>query len=260
MKKAKKIILALLLPIGLIANDNYTGRQIAEMAKDANKSKSRIVEAELTVIENGKEIETRSIGIRTLRENNLDKVLFRFTSGLKRDVTFLSLEQPGDKDNIQYIYIPNVGRPRQIASSEKQNDFEDTVFTNEDLGGRKIDDYNYNRLPDQEVKNGNETFQCYVIEATSKDKNAKFPKIKMWIDKATLLPVRYQSFGKDGKPVRIGISANVKEIKKGIYMPYFVNAKDLETKRETKMVVKNVIVDPNINPTMFNPQNIHKPW
>lgn len=240
--------------------ENYTGRQIAEMAKDANKSKSRIVTAELTVMENGKEIETRGIGLRTYRENNLDRVLFRFTSGLKRDVTFLSIEQPGDKDNIQYIYIPNVGRPRQISSSEKQNDFEDTVFINEDLGGKKLDDYNYNRLQDQEVKNGSETFNCYVIEALSKDSNARFPKIKMWIDKNTLIPVRYQSFGKDGKVVRMGISANIKEIKKGIYMPFFVQAKDIETKRETKMTVKNVVVDPEVNKNMFNPQNMSKPW
>jgi len=259
MKKIVTLVVTILTPL-ILMGENYTGRQIAEMAKDANKSKSRIVTAELTVMENGKEIETRGIGLRTYRENNLDRVLFRFTSGLKRDVTFLSIEQSGDKDNIQYIYIPNVGRPRQISISEKQNDFEDTVFTNEDLGGKKLDDYNYNRLQDQEVKNGSETFNCYVIEALSKDSNARFPKIKMWIDKNTLIPVRYQSFGKDGKVVRMGISANIKEIKKGIYMPFFVQAKDIETKRETKMTVKNVVVDPEVNKNMFNPQNMSKPW
>jgi hypothetical protein len=127
---------------------NPDGRTIAETVKDANKTKNRIVWSQMTVLDEGRKIETRKLILKSYRENEKDRVLFRFMNGLKRNVTFLSIDKEED-ESIQYVYIPGVGRPRQISSSEKQNDFQDTDLTYADLGGRKIDDYRYRRLKDE---------------------------------------------------------------------------------------------------------------
>lgn len=265
--KMKKLLLTLMVAfLGLTitqshAQGDLTGRQIMDQVKDANKTQGRIAWARLTVLDKGKEVETRQIITKTFRENNLDRIVFRFLSGLKRNVTFLTIEQTGNKDNLQYIYIPNVGRPRQIASAEKQNDFEDTDFTNENLGGMKLDDYNFSRLADRSVKIGQENFDCYIIMAETKDSSARFPKTRMFVDKKTLIPVQMHIFGKDGRPARMGVSAQIKEITKGVFMPFYVYAKDLPTGHETKMSVVDVKVNPaGIKAQDFRPANMSKPW
>lgn len=264
MKKTLSMVIAALfiLPFGLAkADDNLTGKQIAQKVKDANKSNNRIAWATLTVIENGKAIESRSLITKTFRKDNKDRAIFRFMNGLKRDVSFLSIEREEGQNNLQYVYVPGVGRPRQVDSSEKQNDFEDTDFTNEDLGGRKIEDYDYERLKDANVKVGGQSFDCYVLISNNKNKDSKYPKYKTWIEKKTMIPVQIKAYGKDGKLKREGVSAQIKEIKKGIFMPFFLYAKDVERKHETKMVVSKVKIDTaDVRENLFTPANMNKAW
>jgi len=263
--KKKISLLALALAVftfGLAsAQDNLSGKDIARKVKDANKTKNGIIWAKLTVIENGKEIETRNIITKTFRKDNKTKAIFRFMNGLKRDVSFLTIEREENQNNIQYVYVPGVGRPRQIDSSEKQNDFEDTDFTNEDLGGRKIEDYNYERLKDATIKSGGESYDCYVIISTNKNPDVKYPKAKQWIDKKSLLPVQFKTYGKDGKVKREGIGAQIKEVKKGIFMPFFIYAKDVERKHETRMVTVNYKLDTaDVQENIFTSANMNKAW
>jgi len=241
--------------------DELSGYDIALKVKNANKSTKRIVWSKLTVKEKGKVVEQRTLVLKTFRKDNKDKALFRFTSGLKRDVTMLSIEQEEGKDNIQYVYTPGVGRPRQIDSSEKQNNFEDTDFTNEDLGARKIEDYTYKRLGDETLKIGKQSFTCFVVVSENKNPNAKYPKYKTWIDQQSLVPVKIESYGKDGTMKKTGVSAAVKEVKPGIFMSYYVYAKDLETGHESIMTVTNVVMDPSdLSENLFEPANMSKPW
>jgi hypothetical protein len=75
-------------------------------------------------------------------DGDLSRGMFRFIDSMKRGLTFLTIETHGPDIN-QYLYAPAIGRPRRIASQDRQNNFEDTDLTYEDLGGLKLDDYTY---------------------------------------------------------------------------------------------------------------------
>lgn len=245
----------------LHAEELSSGRKVAETVQDANKSTNRIVWAQLSVFDNGKKLETRRLIIKTFRKNGRDRGMARFMDGLKRGVTSFTIEQGDNEDNTQYIFVPGVGRPRQIASSEKQNDFEDTDLTNEDMGGRKINDYNYTLTKDSTVKIGSESFDCYVLLSTHKNPDARFPRYRSWIDKKTLIPVRVAVYGKDGKLRRQMVAAHIKEVAKGVFMPFYTEVKDLERKHETKIVVQQVKVDdPSLRFEFFTTANMSGPW
>ncbi|PKL14910.1 MAG: hypothetical protein CVV50_01920, partial [Spirochaetae bacterium HGW-Spirochaetae-6] len=215
----------------------------------------------LSVLDKGSVLETRNMINKMYWEKGKEKTLVRFLDGLKRNVTFYSEEKNDRDDNIQYIFIPGVGRPRQISSSEKQNDFEDTDMTNEDMGGRKVYDYRYERQKDASLKIGDETYQSYVLIAESKNKDARFPKIKFWIDQKSMIPVRANMYGRDQKLKRIGLAAKVKEFKPGIFMAQYMYVKDLEKNHETKMQAEKVVWDtPSLSANQFTPSNLSKPW
>ena len=255
------LLLTIISAATLFGADAQSGRKIAETVQDANKTTNRVVWAQLSVFDNGKKLETRRLIMKTFRKDGRDRGMARFMDGLKRGVTTFTIEQGDNEDNTQYIFVPGVGRPRQIASSEKQNDFEDTDLTNEDMGGRKINDYNYTLSKESTVKIGSESFDCYVLLSTHKNPDARFPRYRSWIDKKSLIPVRVAVYGKDGKLRRQMVAAHIKEVAKGVFMPFYTEVKDLERKHETKIVVQQVKIDePSLRFEFFTAANMSSPW
>ena len=124
------------------------GRLIAETVKNINRPGQDLLVKGVMTLKSGDSVsDVRKVVIKQKTYGDLIRALFRFMDSLKRGVTFLTIETHGP-DNDQYLYLPSLERPRKVASSDRQNDFEDTDFTNEDMGARKIDDYTYQRRKD----------------------------------------------------------------------------------------------------------------
>ncbi|OHD12858.1 MAG: hypothetical protein A2Y41_02030 [Spirochaetes bacterium GWB1_36_13] len=246
----------------LMADDqSLTGKEIVVLAKNSNHLDKSIVWAKMTVLDKGKEIESRMIIQKTIYINGKQKMLARFMDGLKRNVTSLSVEREENEDNLQYVFVPGVGRPRQVDASEKQNEFEDTDFSYEEMGSAKIEDYQYKREKDEKIKISGEEFDCYFITALHKNSEAKFPKKKIWIDKKTMIPVQMKIYGKDQKLKKIMVSLKIKEVKKGIFTPQFIYIKNMESNHETKNILTKIVIDSSdIKESDFTQQNMAKPW
>jgi hypothetical protein len=221
-----------------------TGREIIDIMDRYNDSYTESVDFKLEVKQNGKLLDERQGIIRSIKfkQGNeiLGKSLFRFTTSVKRGVTFLSIEASGAADNEQYLYLPSLKRPRRLAVTERQNDFEDTDLTNEDLGGKKIDDYTYERKQKDETVDGAE---CFSVIARSKKTDARFPKKKMLISKKYFLPIQVQYYDKDGKLDRALKFTGITEFKSSsnksglIHMPLGIYAKNMKTNHETLITI-----------------------
>ncbi|MBI5063594.1 MAG: outer membrane lipoprotein-sorting protein, partial [Desulfatitalea sp.] len=179
------LILAFSLPaagaeIGPFAKETAEadGRRIFDIAKEFNRPKRDIVVYASMTLKSGETVsDTRKVIIKEKTDGELSRAVFRFIDSMKRGLTFLTIETSGP-NNDQYLYTPAIGRPRQIASQDRQNNFEDTDLTNEDLGGLKLDDYAYSRGNDATV----EGRACFKVTATAKAAEARFPKRISWID------------------------------------------------------------------------------
>lgn len=240
----------------LNGQDNVTGDWIAQKVHDSNRSSSGLVLKGSMVMKN---IDTGSSEIRksvmlAVTEGVLTKGIFRFTDSSYSGTTMLTLERSG-QDNLQYLYLPSVGSPRQIESSDREKNFVDTDFSNEDLGGSKISDYTYKRLPDQKYRD----YDCYVIERTPKNKSSKYSKHVVIIDKGTMIPVNVQFYGKSGRVIKTMNAGQIKKISGRISLPMYIEIIDLEKRHQTAFGISEA-QEKNLNRGYFNRNRMNMKW
>lgn len=231
------------------------GFAIATLVKDFNRPKTDLILKAKMTLKRGEDVaDVRKVIIKQKTYGDLSRALFRFMDSMKRGVTFLTIETKGP-DNDQYIYLPSIGRARKIASQDRQNDFEDTDFTNEDLGGRKIEDYQYVRRPDAPMQG----VDCYRYASSAKDNSARFPKHMAWVDKKSLVPVQVIVYGRDNRPERAMVSGDIRHMG-GINIPFKVVSKDIKNNHTTILDVVEAQVDTGIDGSQFDPHRMGDPW
>lgn len=249
-----------------IFSTNLTGEEIAKKAKYINRAQKQIVYATMVLQSQSanqwKTIDTRNLIMQSViwsgsGENSLLRTISRFITGLKRGVTFLSIEVKGN-DDIQYTYIPALKRPRRISSTERQNDFEDTDFTNEDMGSPKIENYNYKKLPDENYRGE----ECYVIERSPKDKSsAKYSKHISWITKTHFVPIKIEAYDMNNRLIKKFYARDIKKFS-NIWLPMQINVVNIQKNTRTALVITKILVDneANIDRNDFQPERMDATW
>lgn len=238
------------------AQQNLTGEQIAQRAHDSNKSAQGIVLKGSMILKSlaGGAPESRSVVLLSYNSGGLTNALFRFADSSYRGTTMLTAERAG-KENLQYLYLPSVGSPRQVEGSDREKNFVDTDFSNEDLGGSKISDYTYNRLPDRKAG----TLDCYVIERMPKNRSSKYGKHVVTIDKGTMIPVDVQFYSRSGRVVKSMRSSGIRQIGGSIYLPMHMEVVDIEKRHQTVIEV-SAANEKNINRGYFNRNRLGMQW
>jgi hypothetical protein len=267
MKKQIALLAAILLalclpaaaqtPIG--AYDRQTaaedGRRIVDLANNINRPKKDIVVyAQLTLMAGDAVSDRRKVIVKEKSDGDLSRGMFRFIDSMKRGLTFLTIETHGP-DNDQYLYAPAIGRPRRIASRDRQNNFEDTDLTYEDLGGLKLDDYTYQRGNDTTIDGR----PCFRITATAKAADARLPRRISWIDQETFVPLQVKVYNKDNKLDRVIVTGDIRAIG-GIHIPFKTVAKNLLQDHTTILDVVRADVDSGIDALVFDKDQMGAPW
>ena len=102
------------------ANAAADGKAIADQVDQANRPKQDLLVFAVMTLKSGDSVsDTRKMILKTKTYGDVQRALFRFMDSLKRGTTFLTIEHKGE-DNEQYLYLPSMGRPRQIATADRQ--------------------------------------------------------------------------------------------------------------------------------------------
>ncbi|WP_319408025.1 outer membrane lipoprotein-sorting protein [uncultured Desulfosarcina sp.] len=231
------------------------GRRIFDIADNFNRPRKDLVVVARMTLKSGDTVsDTRNVIIKELTDGDLSRFLFRFTDSLKRGLTFLTIETHGP-DNDQYLFVPAIGRPRQIASQDRQNNFEDTDLTNEDLGGIKLDDYTYKRGSDATLAGQ----ACFKVTAVAKAEGARFPKRIAWFDQKTFIPLQIKVYNRDNKLQRVIVAGDVRPVGV-IHLPFKTVAKDLLEDHTTILEVVQAEVDSGIDGLDFDKEKMGAAW
>ncbi|BBO71558.1 hypothetical protein DSCA_54880 [Desulfosarcina alkanivorans] len=231
------------------------GRLIFDIADDFNRPKKDMVLLARMTLKSGDAVsDTRKVIVKEFTEGDLSRIVFRFTDSLKRGLTFLTIETHGPTDD-QYLYVPAIGRPRQIASQDRQNNFEDTDLTNEDLGSIKLDEYSYKRGRDATLAG----HACFKVTARAKADDARFPKRIVWFDQETFIPLQVKVYNRDNKLQRVIVAGDVRPMG-GIHIPFKSVARDLLENHTTILEVIRADVDSGIDGLDFDKEKMGAAW
>ncbi len=140
-----------------------------------------------------------------------------FTAKKGRDkIVGLFLDPPSDKgratlrlgDNM-WLYIPSVGKPIRITSLQS---VVGGVFNNADILALDYSvEYNVEKVEDAGAQ--------YILSLKARTTAVAYDRLKMWVDKATVLPVTIEAYAASGLLIKTLHFSDIKDFGNGIKRP-----------------------------------------
>ena len=156
------------------------------------------------------------------------------------------------KDTDQWLYLPEVGSVKRVASSEdapKSGALFGSEFSLEDLELPKMERFKWVQL-DEPVKGKK---SVVVIEQTPLPEHAKrtnYSKRKHWIDKDRQLILKTQYFAWNGELMKESFSTDIEKISE-IWTPQKMIMRNLQSKRISILVLDQVKYNLPVADTML---------
>jgi outer membrane lipoprotein-sorting protein len=142
-------------------------------------------------------------------------VLYSVKKG-KDKLLALFLDPPSERDRAtlrldenMWLYIPNVGKPVRIASLQSVIG---GIFNNADI--LRLD-----YASEYDVDKMTEDKDSYVLSLKAKTSNVAYDRLKMSVDKKTVLPTAIECYAASGMLIKTLTYKDVKDFGKGIKRP-----------------------------------------
>ena len=154
-------------------------------------------------------------------------------------------------DDDRWLFMPGLNLVKRVAASDKRTSFVGSDFFYEDVSGRSPD------LDIHELVEANDLY--YVLKNTPKDpKSVEFASYKVWIHKATFIPVKGEYYDAEGKKFREMQALEVKE-KQGFQTVVKSQMNDLRTGSTTTLSYNKVEYNIGLNEDLFTERYLRNP-
>lgn len=183
----------------------------------------------------------------------------------------LMIEQPGDKDDDQWIYLKGLRKPKRVIGSDKSSSFMGSDFSNGDVASRDIDDYHYTWLASETVIFKGKKIQTEKIESEFKEQKKKedygYSRMVAWTHPKTGLIFKGETYDLNGqlfKKIRL-LSFTVKKNKDGkkVFIPTGLEMKSVLKGTRTVMETKKIKAAKkagNVKASIFNISYLTRKW
>lgn len=246
---SKLFTITLIGAVSIFAESAY---DIAKKVHDLPSGKTSSSTIDITLVDKNGKTRSRQMIARTFKDGDVDKTVLVFKT--PRDVagiSYLSYEYP-DKadgssvDNDSWIYIPAMKKVRRVSGSSKDDDFQGTDFTYDDLGTRNLSKDTFQLLGEEKV-NGED---CWILEAKAKDSKAKVSRRITWISKKNYTVQKGEYYDKQNKLQKKLTCESIQQVK-GYWTTLKQTMVNVQTNHKTVYEVKNLQYDEKINESFF---------
>jgi len=237
------------------APEGVTGRSVAERAEEAMRSERTYMDAEMTVVS------PRLTGPRTVAFKSWDdrpgkRSFIRIAAPAKDAGTgFLKLHP-----NL-WMFVPRVERTMRIPPSMMLQSWMGSDFTNDDLvrESSALDDYVHTMKGIDPAPEGHDGTRAYVVEyVPHEDAPVVWGKIVAWIDVEHGTPLLQDFYDEDGVRLRRMTFGDIRPLgARHVAHVWTMTPLDKEG-HETKVVLKDVRFDTEIDDTVFTKRNLTK--
>jgi outer membrane lipoprotein-sorting protein len=103
-----------------------------------------------------------------------------------------------EKDDDQWLYLPDLRKVRRIAGRDKEKAFMGSDFTFDDMGDRQVDEDFHNLLRTEEIAGRS----YYIVESIPKKKGYIYSKKLHWVDRETWVVPKIEFFDRKGRHLK----------------------------------------------------------
>ena len=229
-----------------------SANEIAKKVHDLPTGNTSSYTVSLTLVDKNGKSRNREIVSYFMKDGNTDKTVIVFKS--PRDVagiSYLTYDYP-DKadgstvDSDSWIYLPAMKKVRRVSGSSKDDDFQGTDFTYDDLGTRSLTKDNFAILGEEKVNGAD----CWILEAKAKDSKAKVSRRVTWVDKKTYVTRKGEYYDKQNRLQKTLTCENIKQVK-GYWSTQKMTMTNVQSNHKTIYEMKDLQYDEKVNESFF---------
>jgi outer membrane lipoprotein-sorting protein len=247
---AAAALVAFALPAGAMDVDEIVGK--ANLASyyggDDGKARAKMVIRSA----NGQERSREFTILRLDKEDGGDQffyIYFHKPGDVKKTVFMVHKKVGGDDD--RWLYLPALDLVKRIGATDKRTSFVGAHYFYEDVSGRGT-------AEDVHVL-AEETETTYILDNTPKKPDeVEFASYRLWVDKATWLPMKAEYKDKSGEVYRIVEALEVETVD-GIPTVMKSRVQDVESGGETVMTFSKVSYNVGLKESLFTERYLRKP-
>lgn len=256
------IIIALSLTLTLNKAEAISGREIMEKEDARDDGDNMIGEMEMILIDKKGHKRVRKIkGFRKDKGKDDLRMMFFLEPADVKDTGFLTYDYyEGQKDDDQWLYLPELHKTKRIASSDKSSAFMGSDFSYADWTKRVIDEWKYKLLKEDQVRGR----KVWVVEAIPINKAVVkrygYTKSVLFVRQDILMVVRAVHWVKKGKKLKYFDAKKVEQID-GIWIDTETHMKTTKNKQilhQTILKRYHIKFNQKLDEKMFSVRNLEK--
>ncbi|MBX7148912.1 outer membrane lipoprotein-sorting protein [bacterium] len=206
-----------------------TGLEIIEAQNNSNKGyKTEFIAGTFVTTEKNKSVTER--GFEIYREESGKTLLIVTSPDDVKGAKLLSLGQ-----DIQWLYLPSLGKTRRLASGTQNGFFLGTEFTHEDLAPKNTALYDYNLLKNETIGNKD----CTVVEAIPARTSSSYSKTISWITTNTYQTLKTEFYAKNNTLLKTAVFEHYARLEGKFWRPLEVTMTETKSGRFTTMRLKS---------------------
>jgi Outer membrane lipoprotein-sorting protein len=193
---------------------------------------------------------TRTVASYQKRCNDAARNLIFFRAPADVAGTGLLTWTHADRPPDMWLYLPDLGRVRQMNASARGGSFMDSDFSFEDLGPVPVEARTH-RLAGIDQVDGQVT---YKIESTPRGPDA-YGRVVTWVSRTTFLPVRIAYYDLAGSFLKVGRFGDVRAVN-GIPTPFLIEMENVQTGHRTRLTLLQADYDAGLDCDLFTKRRL----
>lgn len=248
----KKSILSLFLLLIGFSGFSQSAYEIAKAEHDLPSGKTTSCTIAVTLIDKSGKTRSRELASYAMKDGTTDKTVLVFkTPKDVAGVSYLSFDYPDKEDGTSvdsdsWLYLPAMKKVRRVSGSKKDDDFQGTDFSYDDIGNRSLSKDTFEILGEEEV-NGSD---CWILEAKAKDEKAKVSRRVSWINKGNYVCVKAEYYDRQNNLFKVLTCENIEKIN-GYWTTQKLTMKNVQTNHQTVYELKNIQFDLPVEQSYF---------
>ncbi|MCX8071446.1 MAG: outer membrane lipoprotein-sorting protein [Candidatus Binatia bacterium] len=246
------------------AQDGSRARSILEAARrladGERKWNDRTQELKLRIVDRRGGERSRELLIKVKKYDNdrTRSIVFFSAPEDVRGVGMLQWADPKGKDE-QWLYLPELGKTRQISGAAKRESFVGTDFSYEDLAViTQILDWEDTEARAEYLRE--ETLDgaaCHVLEFTPTGKEISYAKVRAWVDAKELIVRKYEMIDKNGQVAKTLLVGDIRPVG-AIPTPFHMEMRNESTGSRTIVDFLKVSYDSNLSDEEFTQRALER--
>ena len=204
----------LLTILGVTSLFALTGQEIAQRVHDRDEGDNITSNMKMILIDKNKHKRVRMLKTyaKDKGEDTL-KLMFFLSPADVKNTGFLTYDyEDSNKDDDQWLYLPELQKVKRIASSDKSSSFMGSDFSYSDMTSKNVQDYTYKIMKEPTVR-GYKTWQLLVTPKSKKTiEETGYTKSIMFIRQDNFVIIQSLNYIEIGKKLKYMMVTGLEKI------------------------------------------------